>query len=63
MKYRVEADRYVIVEGLGVFYPGDVREFDEGAKDSFIFMRGIPFNQAAMPEGVTLTVVVKAEEE
>lgn len=63
LKYKVKADRDAIVEGLAVFTPGEERTFSEYDRDQFFFMRGIALNQAAMPEGVTLTVIVAGEEE
>lgn len=57
-KYQVKADRDVIVEGLAVFTPGEERTFTEHDERQFFSMRGIRLNQANVPNGVTVTVVV-----
>lgn len=61
LKYRVEADRDVIVEGLAVFTPDEVRTFTEQDERQFFSMRGIHLNQNNMPAGATLTIIVAEE--
>lgn len=63
LKYKVKADRDVVVDGLAVFTPGEERTFSEYDERQFFFMRGVHLNQGNMPPGVTLTIVVTDEEE
>lgn len=58
LKYRVKADRDVVVDGLGVFTPGEERTFSAYDEGQFFFMRGIRLNQCNVPDGVEVTVVV-----
>jgi hypothetical protein len=61
VKYLVEADRTVVVVGLGVFEEGS-HEVTDAQVENFARIAGIPLNQGAMPEGVTLTIVAGEEE-
>lgn len=62
MKYRVEADRNVTVDGLAVFTPGEVKYFGDYEIDVFWNMRGLKLNQCNVPEGVTVTIITDDEE-
>lgn len=62
LKYKVKADRDVIVEGLAVLYADKEYTFSEYDESQYTFMSGLRLNQGNMPKGVTLTVVVVPEE-
>lgn len=62
-KYKVKADRDVIVEGLAVLTADEERTFSEYDEEQFYNMRGLRLNQDNVPEGVEVTIVVVEEVE
>lgn len=60
VQYEVQSTREdaVSVDGLGVVPPESVVAVDPVLAESFKANRGLPLTQAALPEGVTVTVVV-----
>ena len=61
MKYRVEntSDVEVILIGLCVLTPGEVREFTPDQVEGFVRTNGVVLLQANVPAGVEATVVTK----
>jgi hypothetical protein len=63
LKYRVETDRNMVVDYLGVFEEGEPQELTEADAAWFERSRGVPLLQDNLPEGVELTIVVVEEKE
>lgn len=57
-KYKVKANRDVIVEGLAVLTADETYEFTEEQAHGFWNMRGLQLNQCNVPSGVSVTIVV-----
>jgi hypothetical protein len=57
-KYKVKADRDVIVEGLAVLYADKEQTFSEYDEQQFFNMTGLRLNQANVRDGVEVTIVV-----
>ena len=62
-KYAVNNTREesVTVDGLGVIPPQTTCYFDETAAEAFKFVRGLSIVQAAVPEGVEVSVCIGTE--
>lgn len=56
------ADRDAIIEGLGIIDRGTSKTFNEAEVAGFEVMRGLKLNQGNVPNGTTLTVVIKEGE-
>jgi hypothetical protein len=57
--YRVESDRSVVVDGLGVLEPGEPKVFTRTEAEGFKLVRGVPLLQTNVPDGVTVTIIIK----
>lgn len=57
-KYKVKANRDVIVEGLAVLYADQEYTFSEYDENQFYNMRGLRLNQDNVPKGVSVSIVV-----
>ena len=58
MKYVVESKSGGIVMGLGVFEEGETRELTQDEVDQFKTVAGVQLNDAALPEGFAVTIVI-----
>jgi hypothetical protein len=64
MQFKVKSSRDVdvIVEGLAVLRAGEERTFSQYDADQFEVVRGLKLTPAALPDGVTLTVLTSDKE-